>query len=47
MEAPVLRYFDVTKPIIGQVDASKSGLGAALFQDDHPISVASKYLIFN
>ena len=31
MKAPVLKYFDVRKPITMQVDASKSGLGAALF----------------
>ena len=43
-KAPVLKYFDVNKPITIQVDASKSGLGAALFQDNHPISLASKAL---
>ena len=32
------------KPITIQVDASKFGLGAALFQDNHPVSVASKAL---
>ena len=44
MNAPVLRYFDVSKPITIQVDASKSGLGAVLIQNNHPISLASKAL---
>ena len=30
----VLRYYDVTKPVIIQVDASKSGLDAALIQSN-------------
>lgn len=30
--APVLRYFDPTKPVTLQVDASESGLGGALLQ---------------
>ena len=39
-----LRYFDVEKPIIIQVDASLKGLGAALLQDGRPIAFASKAL---
>ena len=42
--APVLRYYDVSKPITIQVDACKSGLGATLLQDGHPIAMASKAL---
>ena len=37
-----LRYFDVDKPVILQVDASKMGLGAAILQDDAPVAYASK-----
>ena len=38
-------YFDVQKPIIVQVDASKKGLGAALLQEGCPVAFASKALI--
>ena len=31
-QAPCLRYFDVTAPVVLQVDASENGLGAALLQ---------------
>ena len=40
----VLRYYDNTKPLILQVDASQRGLGAALLQDGGPIAFASKSL---
>ena len=45
-EAPVLQYFDLEKPVVLQVDASKDGLGGALMQpnDDgrlQPISYTS------
>ena len=39
-----LAYHDVQKPVKIQVDASKSGIGAILLQDDRPIAYASKYL---
>ena len=39
-----LRYFDTTKPVTIQVDASKVGLGAALIQDGKPVAYASKAL---
>ncbi|WP_419601948.1 RNase H-like domain-containing protein, partial [Thiolapillus sp.] len=39
-----LSYFDVTKPTVIQVDASKIGIGAALTQDGKPIAFASKAL---
>ena len=34
LSQPVLSFFDQAKPITLQVDASKHGLGAALFQED-------------
>ena len=39
-----LRYFDVEKPIIIQVDDPLKGLGAALLQGGCPIAFASKAL---
>ena len=38
---PVLKFYDPTKPVKLQVDASKSGLGACVLQDGHPIAYAS------
>ena len=43
-KAPVLQYFDVRKATTLQVDSSKSGLGAVLLQDNHPIAYASRAL---
>ena len=37
-----LAYFDHTKPVVIQTDASGYGLGAALLQDGRPIAFASK-----
>jgi len=42
--APVLQYFDTSKKTTLQVDACKSGLGAVLLQDDHPVAYASRAL---
>ena len=39
-----LTYFDGTKPVVIQTDASEYGLGAALLQDGRPIAFASKTL---
>lgn len=39
---PVLTYFDVTKPVTVSCDASKSGLGAMLLQDEKPMAFASR-----
>ena len=39
-----LAYFDCTKPVVIQTDASEYGLGAALLQDGRPIAFASKTL---
>ena len=40
-----LWYFDICKPVIVQVDASKKGLGAALLQDGHSVACTSKALM--
>ena len=42
--APVLQYFDTSKKTTLQVDACKSGLGAVLLQNDHPVAYASRAL---
>ena len=39
---PVLAYFDPHKDVVLQCDASQKGLGAALLQEQHPISYASR-----
>ena len=39
-----LKFYDRSKPLKVQADASKDGLGAALLQDDQPIAFASKSL---
>ena len=41
---PVLTYFDHTKDVKLQVDASKCGLGAVLLQGEKPVAYASKAL---
>ena len=42
---PVLQYFNETKPLTVQCDASQqSGLGAALMQEGCPIVYASRAL---
>ena len=40
-EAPVLSYYDPSKELTIQCDASQSGLGAALLQNGIPIEYAS------
>ena len=37
-----LAHYNREKPIITETDASKYGLGTALFQDGHPLVTASK-----
>ena len=39
-----LRYYDQTKPVTVQVDASQRELGACLLQEGEPIAYASKSL---
>ena len=43
-EAPVLQYYDVSKPAKIQCDASGKGLRAVLLQDDKPVCYASRAL---
>jgi len=42
--APVLAYFDVTKPTVIECDASSTGLGSVLLQEGRPIAYASRAL---
>ena len=44
LQAPVLQYYDVTKPVIIQCDASGKGLGAVLLQEGKPVCYTSQAL---
>ena len=41
---PLLRFFDETKPIVIQCDASSTGLGACLLQNGQPVVYSSRSL---
>ena len=41
---PVVRFFDVRKPVTISGDASPTGLGVVLLQDGYPVAYASRYL---
>ena len=43
-QAPVLNFFNHSKPVTLSVDASKSGLGAVCLQDGNPVAYASRAL---
>ncbi len=43
-QAPVLKYYDVSKPVTLSVDASSEGLGAVLLQDGQPVAYGSRAL---
>ena len=43
-EPVILRFFDVTKSVTIQTDASQSGLGSCLLQENRPIAYASRAL---
>ena len=46
---PFLQFYNITKEVTIQYDASSSGLGRVLMQDGHPTAYASKalkYLIY-
>ncbi|PFX33043.1 Retrovirus-related Pol polyprotein from transposon 17.6 [Stylophora pistillata] len=45
-QAPVLAYFDSTKELSIQCDASEQGLGAALLQEGRPLAHASRALSY-
>jgi len=42
--APVLAFFNPSKPVKLSVDVSSSGLGAVLLQNDHPVGYVSRAL---
>ena len=42
--APVLRFYDVNESATLSLDASSTGLGAVLLQNDQPVASASKAL---
>lgn len=42
--APVLRFYNVNKPVTVQCDASQTGLGAVLLQENQPVCYASRAL---
>ena len=44
VKAPVLQYFDVNKPVEVHCDASSTGLGAVLVQDNRPVAYSSRAL---
>ena len=44
VSAPVLAYYDVKKPVVIQCDASQSGLGAALLQEERPVAFSSRVM---
>lgn len=41
---PVLKYFDVHKPVTLSADASQHSLGAVCLQDGRPVAFASRSL---
>ena len=41
---PVLAYFDVAKPVTISCDASQSGLGAVILQENKPVAFATRAL---
>ena len=43
-QSPVIQYYDVTKPVTIQCDASGKGLGAVLLQEGKPVCYASRAL---
>ena len=43
--APVVGYFNNNKETVLSVDASSTGLGAVIMQEDKPVAFSSKTLI--
>lgn len=44
IQAPVLRYFDSSKPVTLSMDAIQLGVGAVLMQDAQPVAFSSRTL---
>ena len=44
VSAPVLAYYDATKPVVIQCDSFQSGLGAALLQEGRPVAFSSRVM---
>ena len=44
VNAPTLTYFDPSKPLVIQTDASANGLGVVALQNDQPLAYASRAL---
>ena len=44
ISAPVLKYYEVDKPVLMTVDASSKGLGGCLIQDERPVAFSSRSL---
>lgn len=44
VNAPILSFFDATKPVTLSVDASQMGVGAVLIQDGRPVAFSSRSL---
>lgn len=42
--APVLKYYDVSAPVLLSVDASSFALGACIMQEGHPVAYAARSL---
>ena len=42
--APIMRYYNLKKPVVLQMDACTKGLGAICLQDRYPVYFASKSL---
>jgi len=42
LNAPVLAYYDVAKPVTVQCDSSDKGIGAVLMQDGKPVTFSSR-----
>jgi len=42
VSAPVLHYFDCSKPVLIQTDASSTGIGSCLLQEGNPVAYASR-----
>lgn len=43
-KVPILKYYDINKPVVLSVDSSSTGLGAVLLRDNLPVAYSSKAL---